>query len=103
MVKLEWGSKRTCGGCEARFYDLRRSPIVCPKCGSVLELQAAGRGKRGRAAAKGAVLEDDIALIEDIAIDDAFNVDLEEDEALIEDEDILDDDLDKVTMHGDLD
>jgi len=30
------GTKRTCqnGECGARFYDLNRSPIVCPVCGS---------------------------------------------------------------------
>jgi len=30
------GTKRTCqnGECGARFYDLNRSPIVCPICGS---------------------------------------------------------------------
>lgn len=30
------GTKRTCqnGDCGARFYDLNRSPIVCPICGS---------------------------------------------------------------------
>ncbi|MGE5513740.1 MAG: TIGR02300 family protein [Bacteroidota bacterium] len=28
------GTKRTCQQCEARFYDLARSPIVCPMCGA---------------------------------------------------------------------
>ena len=30
------GTKRTCqnGECGARFYDLNRSPVVCPICGS---------------------------------------------------------------------
>lgn len=32
MAKPEWGMKRTCQSCGARFYDLRRSPIVCPIC-----------------------------------------------------------------------
>lgn len=32
MVKPEWGEKRTCLGCGARFYDLRHDPITCPKC-----------------------------------------------------------------------
>jgi hypothetical protein len=26
--------RRRCRDCGAPFYDLRRSPIVCPKCGS---------------------------------------------------------------------
>jgi uncharacterized protein (TIGR02300 family) len=28
------GSKRVCEACETRFYDLLRSPIVCPSCGA---------------------------------------------------------------------
>jgi uncharacterized protein (TIGR02300 family) len=33
MTKPEWGVKRTCEACNARFYDMERSPVVCPKCG----------------------------------------------------------------------
>ena len=32
MVKPELGTKRVCVSCGARFYDLNRAPIVCPKC-----------------------------------------------------------------------
>jgi hypothetical protein len=28
------GTKRTCLACEVRFYDLGRSPMVCPSCGA---------------------------------------------------------------------
>lgn len=29
------GTKRVCGGCAAKFYDLRKDPIVCPTCDTV--------------------------------------------------------------------
>ncbi len=32
MVNAELGTKRTCPTCAARFYDLLKNPIVCPKC-----------------------------------------------------------------------
>ena len=32
MSKPELGVKRTCVGCAVRFYDMLRSPAVCPKC-----------------------------------------------------------------------
>ena len=35
MSKLELGVKRLCANCGAKFYDLHRNPIVCPKCASV--------------------------------------------------------------------
>ena len=39
VAKPELGTKRHCAGCGAKFYDLNRDPIVCPKCGTVFELQ----------------------------------------------------------------
>ena len=33
MAKPVLGSKRVCVACQARFYDLTRTPAVCPKCG----------------------------------------------------------------------
>jgi uncharacterized protein (TIGR02300 family) len=46
VVKLELGTKRLCSGCSARFYDLNKDPIVCPKCHTVLELVAASARAR---------------------------------------------------------
>ena len=34
MGIAELGSKRTCVECDGRFYDLNRSPGMCPKCGA---------------------------------------------------------------------
>jgi uncharacterized protein (TIGR02300 family) len=46
VVKPELGTKRHCSGCGARFYDLNKDPIVCPKCHTVLELAAASAHAR---------------------------------------------------------
>ncbi|MGI8527636.1 MAG: TIGR02300 family protein [Pseudolabrys sp.] len=35
MAKLDLGTKRLCGSCGAKFYDLDKNPIVCPKCETV--------------------------------------------------------------------
>lgn len=35
MTKPELGTKRLCAGCNAKFYDLMKDPIVCPKCETV--------------------------------------------------------------------
>lgn len=48
MAKPEWGIKRLCQGCGAKFYDFRRSPIPCPKCGVEFELQAPAKPRRAR-------------------------------------------------------
>ncbi len=36
MAKPELGTKRLCGNCGAKFYDLSKDPIVCPKCHTVM-------------------------------------------------------------------
>ncbi len=41
MSKPEWGTKRTCTTCAARFYDLGKEPILCPKCGAENDKDAA--------------------------------------------------------------
>jgi uncharacterized protein (TIGR02300 family) len=35
VAKPELGTKRLCAGCGAKFYDLNKAPIVCPKCATV--------------------------------------------------------------------
>ena len=50
MAKPEWGVKRSCLSCSARFYDLQHQPIVCPKCGAEFHPELALRARRVRAA-----------------------------------------------------
>jgi uncharacterized protein (TIGR02300 family) len=38
VTKPELGTKRICAGCNAKFYDLHRTPIVCPTCEAVFVL-----------------------------------------------------------------
>lgn len=51
MVKASWGIKRTCQNCAARFYDLNKSPIKCPKCGREHDREDFVKVRRGRATA----------------------------------------------------
>jgi uncharacterized protein (TIGR02300 family) len=51
VVKANWGSKRTCQSCGARFYDLNKSPIKCPKCGREHDREDFVKVRRGRGAA----------------------------------------------------
>ena len=38
MAKPELGTKRLCANCGAKFYDLSKTPITCPKCHTVMEI-----------------------------------------------------------------
>ncbi len=90
MVKLEWGTKRTCQSCSSRFYDLQKSPIICPKCGSTYEILTTSR--RGRKSAAKAVMEEEV-LDQDVELNDT-------DDTLLDDEDDLDADLEDVDVEN---
>ncbi len=56
MAKPELGSKRQCQNCGAKFFDLNRDPILCPKCGATFQPPPLSR-----AAARAAVADDEEA------------------------------------------
>ena len=113
-AKLEWGAKRTCLSCGARFYDMRREPITCPKCGTAFDPEAVFRPRRARSAPepaapkkpappkKKAVVEepdeepvDETADVEDVAAES------DDEEDVIEDaSDLAEDDTDLPPVPG---
>jgi uncharacterized protein (TIGR02300 family) len=50
MSKPARGTKRVCQSCAARFYDLSRTPIVCPVCQTVYQVTPAPSRRGERAA-----------------------------------------------------
>jgi len=117
VVKAEWGVKRTCTGCGAKFYDLRRDPIICPKCDATVDPVAIARSQRTKAPAvvvkevpRVAVVkiddaDDDLEVVDDDVLD--IDDDDEDDDAAIEDVSELGEDhedvlgvLDKVSDEG---
>jgi uncharacterized protein (TIGR02300 family) len=51
VAKPDLGTKRLCGSCGAKFYDLGKDPIVCPKCETVFHPVVFTTRSRGGAAA----------------------------------------------------
>jgi uncharacterized protein (TIGR02300 family) len=39
VTKPGWGTKRNCGSCGKRFYDLKHNPIICPQCGAAVTVR----------------------------------------------------------------
>ena len=56
MAKTELGAKRQCQNCGAKFFDMNKDPIVCPKCGTIFQ----GAARVERAAVKEVVEEDEV-------------------------------------------
>lgn len=103
MSKPARGTKRVCASCDARFYDLGRSPITCPVCHTVYQVSPTSR--RGAAAAKPRVDEEDESPVmggaEVISLDEAE----EAEETAVDDEEIVDigDDGDEIPDDDDED
>lgn len=105
LAKPEWGTKRTCQSCGARFYDFGRSPIICPACGAVFDLEVLNRARRARPAVRAAavaaeedttpedteLLESDTELEEEVEVEEDEVIAEGEDEAQDEDEALIED------------
>jgi uncharacterized protein (TIGR02300 family) len=92
------GKKHTCQSCGALFYDLKRTSIICPKCGVEVEIQSLLKPRRPGAqtqAPKPAAVPKPIANDDEEDLEVDVDVEDEEDDELIEDmSDIGDDDDD---------
>jgi uncharacterized protein (TIGR02300 family) len=90
MAKPELGLKRVCVACGAKFYDLARSPAICPKCGTEQPAEQP-RFKRGPLPADDKAKKRAVAPAaeaEDIEIEDV------DADAVVEDADDIEDDDD---------
>ena len=87
MQRPELGTKRTCQHCGARFYDLGRDPIVCPKCSHEHTAEMFNRMKRARPAAEAAARSAPKREVEDeAAVGEGGEIDIELEEAEEEEE-----------------
>lgn len=98
MPKPELGTKRQCQNCGAKFFDLAKDPIVCPKCGTVYQVAS----MPARSSARGKAAEEDEPEVEateaelvpleeaDAPEDEKVAAVLPEDEVEIEDEEPAD-------------
>jgi uncharacterized protein (TIGR02300 family) len=109
VVKASWGTKRTCQNCAARFYDLNKSPIKCPKCGRDHDREDFVKVRRGRgaaaaaataaASAAAAAAAAKLALAKCKKVEDGDEaVDLEADDEALEDTDDLADEADEIEV-----
>jgi uncharacterized protein (TIGR02300 family) len=72
VAKPELGIKRLCASCGAKFYDLSKSPIVCPKCSTVYEVTLPRARSDGRGAAAAAIVPEPAAAeVETVSLEEA--------------------------------
>ena len=105
MVLKEKGKKHTCENCGALFYDLKKKPIVCPKCGTEVKARSPMKPRRSITRApkpiekkvdETVVVESDVENLDvDVAVEDKDDDDLIEDMSDMDD----DDDMSEVKDH----
>ena len=87
MAKPEWGKKRICSSCNTKYYDLNKSPIICPSCGAEFNPNDYLKSKKGKNIPLKASVEDDNDLTKDIEnIDD---IEIDNDSEVVSDDDPL--------------
>ncbi|MDR6291503.1 MULTISPECIES: TIGR02300 family protein [Inquilinus] len=92
MAKPEWGAKRICHNCGARYYDLQRDPIICPKCGTEFDPEAFLKSRRSRSAivdeppvkARAVVADEDADPLEEESEEDETTEEIVEEVEVIE-------------------
>ena len=99
LAKPEWGVKRQCLSCGARFYDMGRDPIVCPKCEAVFEPEAALKIRRARPDTKAAKVKTAAAATA-IAVGVLDDDEIEDEDRDAEDGDDEDDDVGIAELDG---
>ncbi len=112
MAKPEWGTKRTCQVCGKKYYDLNKSPIICP-CPEAIEFVSNDyfRTRKGKSVSSKSspenetVFTEDIENIDDIEIDSDAEV-VSDDDPLLEinkdDQNIIPDEDDDISfIHDD--
>ena len=87
MAKPEWGKKRICSFCNTRYYDLNKSPIICPSCGAEFDPNDFLKTKKGKSVSSKPLVENDNDLTKDIENIDEIEVD--PDNEVVSDDDPL--------------
>ena len=120
MAKPEWGIKRICPSCGARYYDMRKDPPVCPTCNVEFDPEALLKSRRARPvpaedvikkmplplkAELGVGVDDEVVDLEDaddtLPVEDLVEDGEDEEDVLIEDASELgEDDMGEVVVDG---
>mgnify|MGYP001369873658 CR=1 FL=1 len=86
MAKPEWGIKRTCQVCGKKYYDLNKSPIICPSCGAEFDLDFL-KSRKGKSVSSKTSVENDNDLTKDI--ENIDNIEIDSDAEVVSDDDPL--------------
>ena len=103
MAKPEWGKKRTCQSCGTKYYDLNKTPMICPSCGAEFDPELLLKTRKGKSLSSKTISDNennltaDISNLDDIETDSDSEV-VSDDEPLLE---INEDDQNNIVNNDD--
>ena len=103
MAKPEWGKKRTCQSCGTKYYDLNKTPMICPSCGVEFDPDLLLKTKKGKSLSSKIISNNEKELTDDIS--DLDHIETNADNEVVSDDDPLleinKDDQNDITDDGD--
>ena len=87
MAKPEWGKKRTCQSCGTKYYDLNKTPMICPSCGVEFDPDIFLKTKKGKSLSSKIITDNEKELTADIS--DLDDIHSNSDNEVVSDDDPL--------------
>lgn len=80
------GKKWACYKCQNKFYDLKKSPVICPKCGANQAEKPAPKKEKAAPKPSKKIVKNEVDEIDDIDIDDVIDLedDIDDDDDMME-------------------
>lgn len=103
MAKAKLGTKRTCTSCGLRYYDLNKTPIICPRCMVEFDSESLFKTRKLRQRTKAS--KDDLELSNEVETAEGTPTDLDQNTSNVSssDNDAMPSDLDYDNHDGDVD
>ena len=102
MAKPEWGTKRQCPNCGIRFYDLKKTTVICPECESPVPTEVLMKTRKATPKVAEVVTpkpaDDDEIIVADLEIEVEDDDDEDDGLIVVDDDDDLDDDVDVIDV-----
>ena len=100
MAHANLGRKQRCTSCGIKFYDLKKTPAVCPACGTEFDPEVLLKSRKGRAAAK---VDEVKTPSKEEDVDDDSLVEKSDDDEFENDDEVLSSDNDLMAISADHD
>jgi uncharacterized protein (TIGR02300 family) len=98
MAHANLGRKQRCTSCGIKFYDMKKTPVICPSCGTEFDPEILLKSRRGRAATK---VDEVKTPSKDEDVSDDNIIEKADDDEFENDDDVLSSESDLISISAD--